>query len=134
MMEQKKLTKILIVDDDEDILTISRYSLSINPDLEIRCVNSGEEALKTALEMHPDLILLDLMMPSMDGTATMRAIKLIPSIAQIPIAFFTARTGAKEVESFLKLGVVDVITKPFDPMELPNIVQKIWEKHQSTLS
>ena len=129
-MEQK-LAKILIVDDDADILTIAQYSLSIIPEIVIQCVGSGEEALKKALEFHPDLILLDLMMPRMDGRSTLKAIKLIPSVAGIPIVFFTARSQPKDLEELLKLGAIDIIIKPFDPVNLPAIVKGIWDKYQS---
>ncbi len=133
-MEQKKLTKLLIVDDDEDILTISKISInSIIPEIAIFCVKSGEEAVLATLDQHPDLILLDIMMPLMDGVATLKAIRLIPSVANIPIVFFTARVSPKGVDEYLKYGAIDIIIKPFDPIELPNIIRNIWDKYQSTL-
>lgn len=130
-MEPKKLSKLLIVDDDEDILTIAKISLRTIPETAIYCVKSGEEAVIAALDQHPDLILLDIMMPVMDGMATMKAIQLIPSIANIPIVLFTARTNPKGIDEYIKQGAFDVITKPFDPIDLPNLVRQIWDKYQS---
>lgn len=130
-MESKKLSKILIVDDDEDILIISKIAIKAIPDVTIFCASSGEDGVKMALEKSPDLILLDIMMPVMDGIATLKAMRLIPSTAKIPVVFFTARVNPKGVEEYLKLGAIDVIIKPFDPLELPNILCDIWDKYQS---
>jgi two-component system, OmpR family, response regulator len=122
------MTKILIVDDDEDILTISKFSLSALPELEVHCVMSGEEAVKESARLLPDLILLDMMMPKMDGLATLKAIRLIPSCLETPIVFFTAFSQSQDLEKILQLGVIDVIEKPFDPMQFPDIIQKLLAK------
>lgn len=126
---EKALQKILFVDDDPDIHVIVKISLRAIPNLDLRSAYSGEEALKMIMDFHPDLILLDIMMPKMDGIATLQAIKLLPSFANIPIVFLTAKAQKSEVEEYFKYGIVDVIVKPFDPTTLPKIVQKIWEDH-----
>lgn len=81
------------------------------------------------MEFQPDLILLDIMMPKMDGIATLQAIKLLPSFVDVPVVFLTARAQKSEIKEYFKYGVIDVIVKPFDPISLPQIIQQIWEKH-----
>ncbi len=120
--------KILFVDDDPDIHLIVKMSLQAIPKLELQSAYSGEEAIKVVMEFQPDLILLDVMMPKMDGIATLQAIKLIPSVSHIPVIFLTAKAQKSEVEEYFKYGIIDVIVKPFDPTSLPQIIQKIWEK------
>ena len=126
----KILSKILVVDDDEDVLTVLRYCFSSNPAIELQCVRSGEEALHWVLEHQPDLILLDAMMPYMDGIATCKALKLIPTLSKVPIVFLTAKTQKKEIEEYLALGAIGVITKPFDALTLVQEVLCLWEGFQ----
>jgi len=127
-MEQE-LKKILFVDDDEDIHFIVKLSLKRLPGVELQFAQSGEEAIKIALEFKPDLILLDVMMPNMDGITTLQGIKLMPSIAKTPVVFLTARAQQTEIKEYLNYGILDVIVKPFDPMTLGNLVEQIWSKH-----
>ena len=87
-----------------------------------------EEAVKIALEFQPDLMLLDVMMPKMDGIATLQAIKLLPSLVNTPVIFITARSQKDEIESYRKQGVLDVITKPFDPSTFAQNLIKICSK------
>lgn len=129
----KTLTKILVVDDDSDILMIVDYCLSMIPGIELGLVQSGEEAIEKALSMEPDLILLDVMMPQMDGVATLKALRLIPKFSKTPVYFLTARSQKKEIEEYLKIGADDVILKPFDPLTLSQIVIDKWEKSQQTI-
>jgi CheY-like chemotaxis protein len=75
----------------------------------------------------PDLILLDVMMPRMDGIATLKALQLLPNLAHIPIIFLTAKAQKYEVEDYFKLGIADVIVKPFDPNTLGSAIVRIWE-------
>lgn len=126
------LKKILFVDDDEDIHMIVNISLRDIPQAELRCVLSGEEAIKIAMEFLPDLILLDVMMPNMDGISTLKALRLLPSLAHTPVIFVTAKAQKSEVEEYLKLGILDVIVKPFDPSNFPNKVLEIWNRYLST--
>lgn len=127
-MSSHLLKKIIIADDEEDILEIIRYSLEDIPNADIRSCNSGREVIQEALTFHPDLILLDFMMPNMDGEATMRALRSIPSTANIPIIFLTAKVQKEEVKDYLKMGAEDVISKPFDPMTLAHTVLGCWQK------
>lgn len=127
-MAKNPLSKVLIVDDDEDTLVIAKYALQPLKEVECRTVTSGQAALQEAKSFLPDLIFLDVMMPEMDGVATFKAIRETKEIAHIPVVFFTAKVQKEEIDSYIKLGGVDVITKPFDPISLPNKVQEIWGK------
>jgi CheY-like chemotaxis protein len=117
------MPKILYVDDEADIRDIAAMSLELDPELEVRSSGSGAEALVEAASWLPDLILLDVMMPSMDGPTTLAHLRAEPETAAIPVVFITARTQAQEVERFLGLGAIGVIAKPFDPMALARTVR-----------
>ncbi len=88
---------------------------------------SGREALSAAPQAQADLLLLDVMMPGMDGPTTLKALREIPATAQTPVIFMTAKVQAAEVASYKELGALEVIPKPFDPMELSAQIQRIWE-------
>lgn len=103
-------------------------SLELDPEFEVRVCASGEEALGVAAEWRPALILLDVMMPRMDGPATFAKLKEQPETAQTPVVFITARTQAKEVEGFKALGARGVIGKPFDPLSLSARVREHLER------
>lgn len=128
----KALTKILVVDDDEDILLLVQYCFSAEKNIILECVKSGEEALQKALEIEPDLILLDVLMVPMDGIATLNALRLVPKLSNTPIVFLTAKVQKKEIEEYFHLGISDVITKPFDPLTFPARVIEIWTKLQTS--
>jgi two-component system OmpR family response regulator len=122
------LKKILFVDDDEDVHMIIEFCLREIPNVEIRSALSGEEAIGIAISFQPDLILLDVMMPKMDGIATLEALKLLPNSAKTPVVFITAKAQKSEIDGYIKYGVVDVIVKPFDAATLAETVQNIWKK------
>lgn len=125
------LKKILFIDDDEDIHLIVKLCFRDIAGLEFRSATSGEEGIRIAMDFLPDLILLDVMMPKMDGIATLQALKLLPKLSKTPVVFFTAKAQKAELEQYFKSGVEDVIVKPFDPMTLSKTVQAIWEKFQA---
>jgi CheY-like chemotaxis protein len=110
--------RILHVDDEPDIREVVEMSLGLDPAFETRNCGSGKEALVVAAEWMPDFILLDVMMPMMDGPATLVQLRDNPRTATIPVIFMTARAQAREVDHFRSLGAVGVIAKPFDPMTL----------------
>lgn len=116
--------RILYVDDEPDIREIAEMALELDPDLEVRSVGSGPEALEIAIDWRPDLILLDVMMPGMDGPTTLSTLRVRKDTAAIPVVFITARTQAQEKERFLSLGAAGVISKPFDPMTLAATVRE----------
>ncbi|MBS3904822.1 MAG: response regulator [Simkania sp.] len=129
-MNIKPLTKLLFVDDDEDILVIAKYCLQELKGVEVKYESSGKAAIQETLQFQPDLILLDVMMPGMDGLATLHAIQQLQTIAHIPVVFFTAKVQKEEITSYHQAGVIDVIVKPFDPLTLGKRVLGIWEKYQ----
>ena len=93
--------------------------------LEVCC--DGKEALEKGPAFKPDLILLDVMMPGMDGNLTMRALRKIPELAAIPVVFITAKVQPHEIQEFLDQGAAGVIAKPFDPISLADKIRQIWE-------
>ena len=108
--------RLLHVDDEPDIREIIGISLSIDPSFTLRSCELGSEALAVAAYWKPDIILLDVMMPVMDGPATLVKLRENPATAAIPVIFMTARAQSREVDRFRSLGAVGVIAKPFDPM------------------
>jgi CheY-like chemotaxis protein len=115
--------RILHVDDEPDIREVVDISLGLNPAFEVRACASGSEAIVAAAEWSPYLILLDVMMPGMDGPATLAQLRKNPRTAAIPVLFMTARAQTREVEHFIALGAQGVISKPFDPMTLARQVE-----------
>lgn len=110
--------RILVVDDEDDIREVAQLSLEMMAGWEVLPAHSGAEGLRMAEEERPDAILLDVMMPGMDGPATFRALRSNPATAQIPVILLTARAAGAERGTLLELGVDGVLTKPFDPTEL----------------
>ncbi|TSE03109.1 response regulator [Mesorhizobium intechi] len=117
--------RILYVDDEDDIREVAQMSLELDPEFEVRCSSSGAEALTDAADWQPHLILLDVMMPDMDGPETLKRLADSPLTASIPVAFITARTQTHQVERYLVMGAVGVIAKPFDPMALAAEVKNL---------
>ena len=119
------LLKILVVDDEKDILTIIKASFEAQEGFEVKCIASGEEAVREAPKFQPDLILLDFLMPIMDGEETFKALQCISSLAQVPVVILTASSNAERIKRFRSLGVTEVIIKPFDPWTLPSQILSI---------
>jgi CheY-like chemotaxis protein len=115
---------ILHIDDEPDIREVVELSLGLNPNFAVQSCPSGREGLAAAAEFPPDLILLDVMMPGMDGPTTLSHLRDNPRLAAIPVVFMTARAQTREIEMFLSLGAVGVIPKPFDPMMLATLVRQ----------
>ncbi len=110
--------KILIVDDDADIRFIAGLSLGRVGGMEVIEAASGSEGVRKAAEEQPDVILLDMMMPMMDGSETLAALRTQPATAAIPVIFLTAKTVHTEVQRMRALGAAGVLIKPFDPRTL----------------
>ncbi|MFL9839333.1 response regulator [Sphingomonas sp. ST-64] len=121
------MTKILYVDDEADIREVAQLALELDPDIEVRSCASGTEGLEAAAAWHPDLILLDVMMPGMDGPTTFARLRDQAATATIPVVFITARTQAHEVQRFRELGAHGVLAKPFDPMTLADQVRALLD-------
>ena len=119
--------RILFVEDDPDIQLVAKMALEAVGGFHVLACSSGAEALARCEDLAPDLILLDVMMPGMDGPATLAALRQIPSLRDVPVVFMTARVQAQEVSNYHQLGAVAVIAKPFDPMTLSDQVRAIWK-------
>jgi CheY-like chemotaxis protein len=115
--------RVLHVDDEPDIREVVEISLALDPDFVTRSCRSGEEALTVAADWPPDIIILDVMMPVMDGPATLARLRSDIDTAAIPVVFMTARAQSRELDQFRSLGAVGVIAKPFDPMTLAAAVR-----------
>jgi two-component system OmpR family response regulator len=124
------LNKVMYVDDEEDLRSLVEMSLQMVGGMEVHLCASGQEALARLPEIRPDLILLDVMMPNMDGLETLKAIRLLPGFAELPVVFMTAKIRPTEISHLRDLGVAEVIAKPFDVMELPDQVREIWSRLQ----
>jgi len=117
--------RILYVDDEPDIRTVAVMSLQLHPGFEVAECPSGALALQMAHDWQPDVVLLDVMMPEMDGAMTRAALRDDPATTAIPVVFVTARTQPAELERLRALGVTGIIAKPFDPMVLASQVTAI---------
>ena len=112
------MVRILYVDDEEDIREVVDIALSLDPELEVRLCNGGLAALEVAASWRPALILLDFMMPGMDGPATLARLREDPETVDIPVVFVTARSARADVDHLISLGAAGVIAKPFESMTL----------------
>jgi CheY-like chemotaxis protein len=119
--------KILIIDDEEDTRQIASMSLSLLGGLEVLEAESGRQGISLAEQEQPDCILLDMMMPVMDGSETLVALQNNAGTKNIPVIFLTAKAMTSEIERLKRMGAVGVLTKPFDPTILANQVRAILE-------
>ena len=117
--------KVLIIDDDADIRSIARLSLSRVGGMDVIEAASGAEGVRKAQEEKPDVILLDMMMPAMDGLETLSALRSQPATAMTPVIFLTAKAVGDEVERMTTLGAAGVLIKPFDPRTLSEDVRAL---------
>ncbi len=122
-----EIKKIMLVDDDPDIRTVGSMSLERVGGWEVVLAQSGQEALDKVGPEQPDLILLDVMMPLMVGPATFAKLRQDDQAKAIPIIFLTAKVQTQEVERYLAMGATGVISKPFDPVALPDEIRRISE-------
>jgi two-component system, OmpR family, response regulator len=118
--------RIACIDDDETIRDIVEVALADIGGFEVRLYISGQQALERLGNEPPDLILLDLIMPGLDGLETMARLREQPRFAHTPIVMMTARAQAHEVDAYMALGAAGAISKPFNPMTLANNVRSIW--------
>jgi len=126
-MHAETSATILIVDDSADNLSVLGELL--RPQYRVLAANSGETGLRLASQMPaPDLILLDVMMPGMDGPATLSALRGLSQTADTPVIFMTAKVQASEIQHYMHLGATDVIAKPYDPMLVSAQIGEIWQK------
>ena len=117
--------RVLYVDDEPDIREVAAMSLELDPEFEVRTADGGKEALQLTEQWAPNVILLDVMMPGMDGPQTFAELQARPGSSAIPVIFITARTQAADVRRLVALGAKGVIAKPFDPLQLADEVRRL---------
>ena len=110
--------RILIVDDEDDIREVAQVSLELLGHYEVLTASCGRDGVDSARTDQPDAILLDVMMPDLDGPATLAALRADPATRDIPVLFLTAKTQTAEQSRLAELGVAGILTKPFDPLKL----------------
>jgi two-component system OmpR family response regulator len=129
-MPANELKKIMLVEDDTDIQEIAQLALCSIGGFSVTICSSGQEALQLVKNDKPQLILLDVMMPNMDGPEVLKHLRLIPEATAIPVIFMTAKVQQHEISLYKQMGVLEVISKPFDPMTLSETILKIWDKRK----
>lgn len=127
-MSAETLSRILYVEDEPDIRAVAKLALEAVGGFTLEICSSGQEALEKAEAFGPQMMLLDVMMPEMDGPTTMKKLRKIPALANVPAIFMTAKVQPQEVKEYKALGAVEVIAKPFDPMTLASNINEIWKR------
>lgn len=126
-----ELTDILYVEDDADIQQIAEMALSDLGGLRVTVCSSGAEAVEAFPRCAPQLVLLDVMMPGMDGPTTLKELRGLPGGETVPVVFMTAKVQAHEKAGYLEIGAIGVISKPFDPLTLADDVRQLWGAAQN---
>lgn len=121
------MQSVLYVDDEPDIREVVEMSLTLAADLAVESCGSGERALELLATQRPDMVLLDVMMPGLDGPGTLARMRADARLAGIPVVFLTAKALPAEIQRFLALGAVAIIPKPFDALKLADQVRAIWD-------
>jgi CheY-like chemotaxis protein len=127
-MPRRPLERICYVEDDEHAQLIVRMSLEKLGKMIVEIVSDPNRAIEAMTRFSPDLVMLDWMMPGMDGPALFRKMKQEPQLAALPIVFITAKTMPHELEELIALGATATISKPFSPKDLPDQLRAIWSK------
>jgi two-component system OmpR family response regulator len=127
-MSTRDFQSVLYVDDDADICRIVQATLRMVPGLIVQTADSGERAIDLAHELRPDLVLMDVMMPGLDGPSTLKRMRQSILLAGIPVIFLTAKVLPAEISQLLQLGAIGVIVKPFDPLKLYADLVVLWHK------
>lgn len=122
-----KLVRILHVEDDPAIQQVAKIALEAVGGFEVCSCSGGPEALEQFPNFQPQLVLLDVMMPGMDGPETLRQLQQRYEMSDIPVVFMTAKVQSHEVQSYKELGATEVVVKPFDPMTLSERIRQIWQ-------
>jgi two-component system OmpR family response regulator len=123
---RETLERVLYVDDDPDIRAVGTFAMEGVGGLTVKACASGAEAVASAEAFAPQVILLDVMMPGMDGPATLAALRALEGTATTPVVFMTAKVQPAEVALYKEMGVIEIIPKPFDPMTLAAEIRAIF--------
>jgi CheY-like chemotaxis protein len=129
----RPLKAILYVEDDLHVRTTAKLVLEVIGKFEVRDCGSGREALHAALDFRPDLILLDVMMPELDGVNTLEMLRRIPHLAHTPALFVTGLTTEADIARYMEAGAIGVIPKPVIPMRLTGQLHTLWEQHDAAM-
>ena len=127
-MPDRPLNRICYVEDDEDIQRIVRMSLERVGKMTVAVVTDPTQAIQAFAEFQPDLVMLDWMMPVLDGPALFQQMKLRPETSALPVVFITARASPRDLAELKELGAAGTISKPFSPKDLPDQLRAIWAK------
>ncbi len=127
-MPDRPLNRICYVEDDEDIQRIVRMSLERVGKMTVEVVGDPTKAIEAMTQFRPDLVMLDWMMPAMDGPALFRQMQLRPDTKALPVVFITAKAAQRDLDELMKMGAVGTISKPFNPKDLPDQLRAIWAK------
>ncbi len=125
-----ELHRVTYVEDEPDIRTIAEISLTQIGGFTLQLCENGNEAVDKVPAFSPDLILLDVMMPGIDGVETYKKLRTMPETEKTPIIFMTAKVQSHESARYREIGAIGVIAKPFDPITLPDEVRSIWLNSQ----
>jgi CheY-like chemotaxis protein len=127
-MPSRPLNRICYVEDDEDIQRIVRLALERVGKMTIEIVGDPHAAIEAAVAFKPDLVMLDWMMPGMDGPTLFGKMREDPRTRDLPVVFITAKASSVEMEELRALGAAGAISKPFSPKDLPDQLREIWAK------
>jgi two-component system, OmpR family, response regulator len=127
-MPTRKIKSVLYVDDDPDICAVVQANLCFNADLDVHIAGSGQQAIDLAYELRPDLILMDVMMPGLDGPSTLKRMQEHSLLSVIPVIFLTVKVLPAELDHFLRLGAIGVIGKPVDLLKLRHDILTLWNR------
>ncbi|MGH8725609.1 MAG: response regulator [Burkholderiales bacterium] len=127
-MPERPLNRICYVEDDEDIQRIVRMSLERVGKMTVAVVSDPTQAIETMTEFKPDMVMLDWMMPVLDGPALFRQMKLRADTSELPVVFITAKASQRDLDELKTLGAAGTISKPFSPKDLPDQLRAIWAK------
>ncbi|NOZ53043.1 MAG: response regulator [Gammaproteobacteria bacterium] len=127
-MALASLHRILYVEDEPDIQAVAKLALETIGGYTLEICSSGSEAVAKGPDFAPDLILMDVMMPDLDGPATLQELRKNSTLINTPMIFMTAKVLPDEISELKKLGAIDVIAKPFDPMTLSQVINDIWQQ------
>ena len=127
-MPAQALTRICYVEDDEDIQRIVRMSLERVGKMTVEVVGDPMSAIERIIAFKPELVMLDWMMPGMDGPTLFRKMREVPETRELPVVFITAKASQRELEELRTLGAAGTISKPFSPKDLPDQLRAIWKQ------
>ena len=127
-MPDRPLNRICYVEDDEDIQRIVRMTLEKVGKMTVDVVSDSMQAIERIAAFKPDLVMLDWMMPGMDGPTLFRKMKQDPQVNALPVVFITAKAAQRDIDELVSLGAAGVLSKPFSPKDLPDQLRGIWAK------